>query len=45
VPLEQPQMKLIEFLVGILGGIEYLQEMNRGAQPLATEPTIAAAWG
>jgi hypothetical protein len=52
VPLEQrqgangpPQMKLIEFLVGILGGIEYLQELNRGAQPIATDPTIAEAWG
>jgi len=40
-----PQMKLIEFLVGILGGIEYLQELNRGAQPIATDPTIAEAWG
>ena len=52
VPLEQrqgangrPQMKLIEFLVGILGGIEYLQELNRGAQPIATDPTMAEAWG
>jgi hypothetical protein len=40
-----PQMKLIEFLVGILGGIEYLQELNLGAQPIATDPTIAKAWG
>lgn len=40
-----PQMKLIEFLVGILGGIEQLQELNRGAQPIATDPTIAQAWG
>ena len=52
VPLDQkqgangpPQMKLIEFLVGILGGIEYLQELNRGFQPIATDPTIAQAWG
>jgi hypothetical protein len=37
-------MKIIEFLVGILGGIEYLQELNRGPQPLALDPSIAAAW-
>jgi hypothetical protein len=40
-----PQVKLIEFLVGILGGIEYLQELNQGAQPIVTDPTIAQAWG
>jgi hypothetical protein len=52
VPLDQkqgangpPQMKLIEFLVGILGGIEYLQELNLGPQPIATDPTLAQAWG
>ncbi len=52
VPLNQkqgangpPQMKVIEFLVGILGGIEYLQELNLGPQPIATDPTIAQAWG
>jgi hypothetical protein len=41
----RPQMKLIEFLVGILGGIEYLQELNLGAEPIVTDPTIAKAWG
>lgn len=52
VPLAQrqgangpPQLKLIEFLVGILGGIEYLQELNRGARPIATDPSLAEAWG
>jgi len=52
VPLKQrqgangpPQMKIIEFLVGILGGIDYLQELNRGAQPIASDPTLATAWG
>lgn len=40
-----PQTKLIEFLVGILGGIEYLQELNQGAQPIATDPSVAEAWG
>lgn len=41
----RPQMKLIEFLVGILGGIEYLQELNLGAEPVVSDPTIAKAWG
>ena len=40
-----PQTKLIEFLGGILGGIEYLQELNQGSQPIATDPTVAEAWG
>jgi len=40
-----PQMKLIEFLVGILGGIEYLQELNLGSQPIVSDATIAKAWG
>lgn len=51
VPLSQrqgdngpPPAKLIEFLVGILGGIEYLQDLNRGPQPIATDPTIVQAW-
>lgn len=53
VPLEQrkgpdetiPQTKLIEFLVGIVGGIEYLQDLNKGSQPIAQDQTIAEAWG
>ena len=51
VPLAQrpgsdcgPQTKLIEFLVGILGGIEYLQDLNKAAQPIATDATVNAAW-
>jgi hypothetical protein len=53
VPLEQrkgpdetkPQTKLIEFLVGILGGIEYLQDLNKGSQPIAKDQPLAQAWG
>jgi hypothetical protein len=53
VPLKQrqgadelpPQTKLIEFLVGILGGIDYLQELNLGSEPIATDPTLVEAWG
>jgi len=53
VPLEQrkgpegtiPQTKLIEFLVGIVGGIEYLQDLNKGSQPIVKDQSIAEAWG
>jgi hypothetical protein len=40
----EAQTKLIEFLVGILGGIEYLQDLNRSENPIATDPTVAEAW-
>jgi len=39
-----PQTKLIEFLVGILGGIEYLQDLNQEAHPIATDLSVAQAW-
>jgi hypothetical protein len=39
-----PQSKVIEFLVGILGGIDYLQDLNLGARPIASDATIAHAW-
>lgn len=51
VPIDQkqgpkctPQTKLIELLVGILGGIEYLQDLNLEANPIVADPTIAQAW-
>jgi hypothetical protein len=51
VPIEQrkgpdcgPQTKLIEFLVGILGGIEYLQDLNKSEQPIATDTSVVEAW-
>lgn len=40
-----PQTKLIEFLVGILGGIEYLQDLNLSDDPIAKDPTVVEAWG
>jgi len=40
-----PQTKLIEFLVGILGGIEYLQDLNLSDDPIAKDPTVIEAWG
>ena len=51
VPIQQkaheftPQAKLIEFLIGIMGGIEYLQDLNCGPQPLVADSEVAAAWG
>lgn len=43
-PVHSPQRKLLEFLVGILGGIESLQDLNKDAQPIAADATIAEAW-
>ncbi|MBI4672314.1 MAG: hypothetical protein HY741_11700, partial [Chloroflexi bacterium] len=40
-----PQTKLIEFLAGILSGIEYLSDLNDGPQPLAPDRVVAHAWG
>ena len=40
-----PQDKLIEFLAGIMSGIEHLQDLNHGPRPLAKDATVAQAWG
>jgi len=40
----EPQTKLIEFLVGILGGIEYLQDLNKSDNPITKDPTVVEAW-
>jgi len=40
-----PQSKLVEFLAGIMSGIEYLQDLNDGPHPLAKDTTVACAWG
>ncbi len=51
VPLRQktyqhtPQTKVIEFLVAILGGLEYLQDISRSAHPLDMDQAVAEAWG
>jgi hypothetical protein len=39
-----PQSKLIEFLVGILGGLEHLEDLNEGSQPLARDQAVIASW-
>ncbi len=51
VPIHQktrtysPQTKLIEYLAGIFGGIEYLSDLNDAAHPIAKDATVARAWG
>jgi hypothetical protein len=40
-----PQTKLIEFLVGILAGIDQLQALNDAPIPLVGDPTVHQAWG
>jgi len=51
IPIDQktriitPQAKLIEFLAGIMSGIEYLSDLNDGPRPLAKDLIVAQAWG
>jgi hypothetical protein len=39
-----PQTKLIEFLVAIMSGSRYLQDISHGPHPLDRDQTVAAAW-
>jgi hypothetical protein len=51
VPIEQktrdhrPQTKLIQFLIGILAGLDYLQDFNAGACPPVADVAVMASWG
>ena len=40
-----PQAKVIEFLVAILSGAKYLQDISLAAHPLDKDLVVAAAWG
>jgi hypothetical protein len=40
-----PQAKVIEFLVAILSGAKYLQDISRAAHPLDKDLAVAQAWG
>ena len=40
-----PQAKVIEFLVAILSGAKYLQDISLAAHPLEKDLAVAAAWG
>lgn len=41
----RPQTKLLELLVATLAGCEYLQDLNKGAHPIAKDVAVARAWG
>jgi hypothetical protein len=41
----KPQTKVVEFLVAILGGLKYLQDISRSAHPLDQDAAVAEAWG
>lgn len=40
-----PASKLVEFLAGIMSGMEYLSDLNDGPRPLAKDDVVARAWG
>lgn len=40
-----PQTKVLEFLVAILGGLKYLQDISLSAHPLDKDQAVAKAWG
>jgi len=40
-----PQTKLVEFLAGIVSGLEHLEDLNTGPRPLAKDQVVAHAWG
>ena len=40
-----PQAKVIEFLVAILSGAKYLQDISHAAHPLDKDLAVAQAWG
>jgi hypothetical protein len=40
-----PQAKVIEFLVAILSGAKYLQDLSLAAHPLDKDVAVAQAWG
>jgi hypothetical protein len=50
VPLQQktvthrPQTKILEFLVAILAGLEYLKDLSRSAHPIDQDQAVAKAW-
>jgi hypothetical protein len=50
VPIQQktvthaPHQKLVEFLIGLLSGMEYLTELSSGPTPLVQDHAVASAW-
>jgi hypothetical protein len=41
----RPQTKLIQFLVGMVAGLDYLQDFTTGSQPLVADAAVIASWG
>lgn len=39
-----PQTKVLEFLMAILAGLKYLQELSRSADPIDQDQAVAKAW-
>jgi len=42
--LRAPHEKLVELLLGLLTGMEYLTDLSEGAAPLVKDAEVAAAW-
>jgi hypothetical protein len=42
--IRAPYEKLVELLLGLLTGIEYLTDLSEGAAPLVQDAEVAAAW-
>lgn len=40
----RPQTKLIQFLIGILAGLDYLQDFNDAPDPLVRDTAVQQAW-
>ena len=45
VYVHTPQAKVTEFLVAILSGAKYLQDISLAAHPLDKDEAVAQAWG
>jgi len=51
VPIKQktcvhaPQAKLVEWLAGIMSGMEYLCDLNEAPHPIVRDERVAQAWG
>lgn len=43
--VRQPNEKVVEFLIGLLSGMEYLSDLSEGAAPLMRDSEVTTAWG
>jgi hypothetical protein len=41
----KPAKKVMEYLMGILSGMEYLKDLNEGPYPLVKDQAVIEAWG